>query len=247
MERKNTILLTVIAVATLLVAVVGATFAYFTATSTTTGTGSGNVNTETAKVSSVTLDLNSQAGSVKYLDYPGGFGYTSIAVDASQTGDANGEYTLSYDIKLNFGNATTTDLKWNLYKVVDSTGSYSFKDNATCTLTQDTTTKPGETHFFYACIGEDTNNYGNAMVTSTNAAALGVAMDTTDTDLVSLAAGTTAKTVTISDSLATDEGKAYYYLVVYYENKNENQEDQVKQITAEIAGVENVKSVQKAA
>ena len=85
------------------------------------------------------------------------------------------------------------------------------------------------------------------MVTSTNAAALGVAMDTTDTDLVSLAAGTTAKTVTISDSLATDEGKAYYYLVVYYENKNENQEDQVKQITAEIAGVENVKSVQKAA
>ena len=35
MEKKNTILLTVIAVATLLVAVVGATFAYFTATATT--------------------------------------------------------------------------------------------------------------------------------------------------------------------------------------------------------------------
>ena len=34
MERKNTILLTVIAIATLLVAVVGATFAYFTATIT---------------------------------------------------------------------------------------------------------------------------------------------------------------------------------------------------------------------
>ena len=34
MEKKNTLLLTVIAVATLLVAVVGATFAYFTATST---------------------------------------------------------------------------------------------------------------------------------------------------------------------------------------------------------------------
>ncbi len=37
MEKKNTILLTVIAIATLLVAVVGATFAYFTASVTTSG------------------------------------------------------------------------------------------------------------------------------------------------------------------------------------------------------------------
>ena len=47
MEKKNTILLTVIAVATLLVAVVGATFAYFTAT-TQTGTGAGTTATDTA-------------------------------------------------------------------------------------------------------------------------------------------------------------------------------------------------------
>ena len=37
MEKKNTLLLTVIAIATLLVAVVGATFAYFTATESGTG------------------------------------------------------------------------------------------------------------------------------------------------------------------------------------------------------------------
>ena len=37
MEKKNTVLLTVIAVATLLVAVVGATFAYFTASNSSTG------------------------------------------------------------------------------------------------------------------------------------------------------------------------------------------------------------------
>jgi predicted ribosomally synthesized peptide with SipW-like signal peptide len=49
MERKNTILLTVIAVATLLVAVVGATFAYFTAT--------GNVNSQSVvNVTTSTID-----------------------------------------------------------------------------------------------------------------------------------------------------------------------------------------------
>lgn len=54
MERKNTMLLTVIAVATLLVAVVGATFAYY---SVVNGTDSSttNVNTTTEKVGTVTL------------------------------------------------------------------------------------------------------------------------------------------------------------------------------------------------
>ena len=57
MEKKNTILLTVIAVATLLVAVVGATFAYFTA-STTTGRGTGTVQTgETTSLGSTSLDM----------------------------------------------------------------------------------------------------------------------------------------------------------------------------------------------
>ena len=44
-NRKNTILLTVIAVATLLVAVVGATFAYFTAQGGTTARTPVNVTT----------------------------------------------------------------------------------------------------------------------------------------------------------------------------------------------------------
>ena len=51
MDKKNTMLLTVIAVATLLVAVVGATFAFFTASNTATGTTS--AETTTTKVGSV--------------------------------------------------------------------------------------------------------------------------------------------------------------------------------------------------
>ena len=47
-NRKNTILLTVIAVATLLVAVVGATFAFFTASGSSTTKGDVTVSTGTA-------------------------------------------------------------------------------------------------------------------------------------------------------------------------------------------------------
>ena len=54
MEKKNTILLTVIAVATLLIAVVGATFAYFTAGQTNAG-GTTTVTATSESVGSVTL------------------------------------------------------------------------------------------------------------------------------------------------------------------------------------------------
>lgn len=54
-NRKNTILLTVIAVATLLVAVVGATFAYFTAQGGGTATTNVNVTTSTSANSSFKL------------------------------------------------------------------------------------------------------------------------------------------------------------------------------------------------
>ncbi len=53
MDRKNTILLTVIAIATLLVAVVGATFAFFT--SQNTGKADTNVNVETETVNTSTF------------------------------------------------------------------------------------------------------------------------------------------------------------------------------------------------
>ena len=57
-NRKNTILLTVIAVATLLVAVVGATFAYFTAKGGGTVTNNIEVKTEAASSSSFSIDKN---------------------------------------------------------------------------------------------------------------------------------------------------------------------------------------------
>ena len=60
MEKKNTMLLTVIAVATLLVAVVGATFAYFSLTATNESSTTGTISTPkigTATISSVNSSL----------------------------------------------------------------------------------------------------------------------------------------------------------------------------------------------
>ncbi len=54
MDRKNTLLLTVIAIATLLVAVVGATFAFFTAQNT--GKGETEINVKTETTTSVVFD-----------------------------------------------------------------------------------------------------------------------------------------------------------------------------------------------
>lgn len=64
MDKKNTMLLTVIAVATLLVAVVGATFAYFTATNEASGSTTANVTTEAVG----TVALSGSAALHLYLD-----------------------------------------------------------------------------------------------------------------------------------------------------------------------------------
>ncbi|MBQ7031164.1 MAG: hypothetical protein IJN13_02175 [Bacilli bacterium] len=63
MDKKNTMLLTVIAVATLLVAVVGATFAYFTASNS--ATGSTTVTASTEVIGAVTLTNPTSAMSIR--------------------------------------------------------------------------------------------------------------------------------------------------------------------------------------
>jgi len=95
MEKKNTILLTVIAVATLLVAVVGATFAYFTAS--TQGTGNGNVNTGTAtSIGTVRFNMNDTTQNIAKVEYPGGMMATGAKVTATVTGE--GTFKASYAV-----------------------------------------------------------------------------------------------------------------------------------------------------
>ena len=79
-NKKNTILLTVIAVATLLVAVVGATFAYFTASGAQGTTGDVTVSTGTA--------ASSEFGVIKALNL-----YADATTFAQGGNDVTGETT----------------------------------------------------------------------------------------------------------------------------------------------------------
>ena len=114
MEKKNTILLTVIAVATLLVAVVGATFAYFTAQGGSTAQTP--VNVQTAQTSngsfvtngSITINANQENF------YQGAGNQTSTATatvtyTASSTAASDFCYTVTLDITSNNFEYTTEE------------------------------------------------------------------------------------------------------------------------------------------
>ena len=106
MEKKNTLLLTVIAVATLLVAVVGATFAYFGSFSTKVDNKAGvNVTTEAAKSSAflteaAQLKLNATDPATKttctydiYYKYDDASAVYGVAPTPVTDGTANKEFT----------------------------------------------------------------------------------------------------------------------------------------------------------
>ena len=96
-NRKNTILLTVIAVATLLVAVVGATFAYFTAQG---GTGDqADVNVQTETTSSTAMVVN---GSIFLHATPDNF-------DTAETSHLNSEADAYATVKWRPSTAEGTD------------------------------------------------------------------------------------------------------------------------------------------
>ncbi len=118
MERKNMVLLTVIAVATLLVAVVGATFAYFTASTKAEDVGGNSANVTTNKLDGATLTFKETGEVLDMLDYPGGLGiYGATATIAKQddNGDDSNNYQATFDLEITYTNLTGTDLEWELW------------------------------------------------------------------------------------------------------------------------------------
>ena len=140
MEKKNTILLTVIAIATLLVAVVGATFAYFTAQVTTTNDENKTTTVKTYALANAVMDMGSSVVSADV--YPGAKIVKPVTVTGTcpsgntdcQDVDAVIEVTSS--IPTEFG----TDVHWYLYKSTtditctntDSSADGKFFMTATC-------------------------------------------------------------------------------------------------------------------
>lgn len=230
MEKKNTVLLTVIAVATLLVAVVGATFAYFTATTTSDNNNGGSADVTTTTVGNVKLDMNPET-ITNELKYPGGKLVVGANVVASDTDTAK-NFDISYTVKGKITNNTTTELTWNLYRV----STKSTTPISGCTVKEDSTTQPGETRYSYTGCTVDT------AITGTTAIATGtVAAATTFGE--GEAAVTTAGVENISKSLesltSSDTGETtYYYLVVDYPDNGNQNADQNKSIVAQLTGLD---------
>ena len=113
MEKKNVIFLSVIAVATLLTAVIGTTFAYFTANFTVSNkeNATSTVNTKTLVGTTVTL-----GAPIKPTEtvYPGFKGVQEVTVEGTKTGEVAGKVTLTVTptIATEFG----TDIEWALYE-----------------------------------------------------------------------------------------------------------------------------------
>lgn len=235
MEKKNTVLLTVIAVATLLVAVVGATFAYFTATTTPSGNG-GSADVTTTTVGSVDLKM-APVTITNELKYPGG----KLVVGASVTGkdtDTAIDFDTTYTVKGTITNNTKTELTWALYEIsTEATTPISG-----CTVNEDSTTQPGETRYSYTGCTVDA-----AILAGTKVANGTVAAATTTGEGES--AVTTAGTATIAaanETLTTSNAgtATYYYLVVDYPDNGNQNDDQNKQVVAQLTGLDAAVAVE---
>lgn len=116
MEKKNTILLTVIAIATLLVAVVGATFAYFTATVTTDNTENNTTTVTTQALASAVMNMGDEVKGENV--YPGFKAVKSVTVTgACPEGNAtckNVDATIK--VTPNIPEVFGDDVTWTLYK-----------------------------------------------------------------------------------------------------------------------------------
>lgn len=241
MEKKNTILLTVIAIATLLVAVVGATFAYFTAQVTTNNDDQNNVDVTTAALATATMDLGPQVTANDI--YPGAKVVKPIHVTggcregATTCTPINTDITVTPNIN---SDVFKTDITWKLYKS---------DQPITCrNVIVPAAQTPGQT--------TDTN--GNPVTNSTtteirytqqSTCKLGTVTDATTDDefkaltdvdfdsmtaLISGDVNELSKMITVYGS-ANNKTDDYYYLVVSYADNGNQDAQQDKNFTIDIS------------
>lgn len=149
-NKKNTILLTVIAVATLLVAVVGATFAYFTAQGGDAVSKNVTVQTGTAGNSSFEIDgaINIYADATTFAKGKGdATGSSNGTVSFTAPGAVGGQNPDAADLQFCYSvslNITANDFK---YTVDESTPELTLdvtKAGTSVITAMDITTKTGE-------------------------------------------------------------------------------------------------------
>ena len=207
MEKKNMVLLTVIAVATLLVAVVGATFAYFTASiqNDYNGQGSnGSANISSGSVgtnTTVVAEVDGQAGSFEATDvYPGHKEVAALKVTVE--GDTAQSIDITYSPTSN--NFPDGSITLKVYKGTDSENIGEDGNYFRCE--SKTGTSGGSQTFYEECTVEEST--------------LGTQLGSTH-NLTQAEAGSTV--VLATDSLTSETGT--YYVVVEFVNKDSEAQD----------------------
>ena len=231
MERKNTVLLTVIAVATLLVAVVGATFAYFTATNGGNTTVEESANTTTANVGSQNLDMTSvvAGGDMKY---PGGILVAGVEVKGTVTGD--NAYDMSYGIKgtvdvSDWETDENTTLSWTLYKSATKVSTSPVTD---CTLD---TGHLASNQYTYGDSCKLAQGISGTVVKS-GTVTLGTSNE------IKVTAAESADNLKLSNVSSNSAQTAYYYLVVTFDDAemtSDQSNNKGKSITVSLSALEN--------
>ena len=204
MEKKNMVLLTVIAVATLLVAVVGATFAYFSITTTnnfgggTADQGKTNITaSDAAKADAITITESSNAGSFTETGvYPGHKEVAAIKVNAKSAQGTVPNVKITYNTTKN--DFADGSLKISLYK--SDTGREDFA----CTK------KSVDSKLYEECTNDTDNSGLGTEVTTAN-----------------LLKATTAYTLTASNAVnvSTTGADTFYYVVVEFINTAADQNE----------------------
>lgn len=211
MERKNTILLTVIAIATLLVAVVGATFAYFTATLTTQHdtTDDRQVNVKASTLTSVSFDYGDKV-TAKSPVYPGYQIVKPLHVKGSGNDDAL-TTSVKVDITGSIGENMASDghVKITVYKGSTKTG-----DEVTFTSVPKETVESGSAEGGSATSTAKYQDDGS--LNTGNAQAI-------DNGTWTISNQSINQTFTIND--IGHDTDVYYYVVVEYVNDKEGQQN----------------------
>lgn len=227
MERKNMVLLTVIAVATLLVAVVGATFAYFTATvnnsfsSDATGSGAqggtsvtaGSVN-GSGDAGIVIANVDGNAGSFTATDiYPGHKEVAMASITNKNPNSTAAAVRISYTPTAN--GFSDDQVRISVYKssTLVNVGTSNYFNCSQKTANVDEST----IKYFETCTVANTT-LGTAVVED-------VAIN-----------GTTELTLAASESINGSAAgtTVYYYFVVEFVNNGDQNTEQAKSLTGKI-------------
>ena len=238
MEKKNVVLLTVIALATLLVAVVGATFAFFTATvkdERTEGDENGKTNITAGSVASTTVVGNVSGDVGKFTAsgvYPGHKEIAGLSVIATNGGEQEKSDT-KIDIVYNVTNNTfeNNEIEVSVYKKDDSEATEIVPDYFGCTHQAIPQESANEVRFSENCTKNLESLESEAKLQKLTS------------EPVKLQKGTSENLVLTTDTI-TAEGKGssktvYYYVVVEFKETNESQN---ASMNATLDGTINVKA-----